>query len=116
MNDNLKPSVNDYGFADARWSYGPFAEAGINRDEVKDVLYEWSDSPEGYGSEDVMIIFSTTDGRYGFLEAWCDTTGWDCRAEALPIIYASSLAKLLPEITAQARRTFGFEATPDCGV
>ena len=98
------------------YGYGPYYEAGIREEDVAEVVHEWSDSPEGYGSEDVMLVVRLTDGRFAYFEAWCDTTGWDCRAGASAVAYADTLKELVPEMSVEARRVFGYEATPDCGV
>lgn len=111
---------NYYSFSDEGdgygYAYGPWAEAGLKKSDVSEIIHEYSDSPEGWGSEDVMIVFTTPDGRFGFFEAWCDTTGWDCRAGASDVVYAETLEELIPNLTAEARRIFGYEPTPDCGV
>ena len=116
MDTEQHMSDNYYDYAGEDYGYGPLAEAGLKRGDVAEIVHEYSDSPEGYGSEDVMIVFKTPDGRWGFFEAWCDTTGWDCQAGASDVTYASSEADLIPEMTAEARRIFGYEETPDVGV
>lgn len=30
--------------------------------------------------EDWLGLFRLRDGRYAFIEAWCDYTGWDCQS------------------------------------
>lgn len=107
---------NYFGFAGEGWAYGPFFEAGLKKEDIAEIVHEYSSSPEGYGSEDVMMVFKTPDGRFGFFEAWCDTTGWDCQAGASDVVYAETLTELIFEMTADARRIFGYEPTPDCGV
>jgi hypothetical protein len=38
-------------------------------------------SDEGENDEaDWLAAVELKDGRFGFLSAWCDYTGWDCRA------------------------------------
>lgn len=39
-------------------------------------------SPDGYGSAELALILRTVDGKWALLEGWCDTTGWDCQADA----------------------------------
>lgn len=54
------------------FSYAPF-----NRGDVVEVLH----SVEGQNDGDSWVgIFRLADGRFGYLTAWCDFTGWDCQA------------------------------------
>lgn len=106
-------TVDEFSFVGDRWACGPFVEAGLRKEEVASIVHYWSSEDR---EEEVMAVFTTVDGRWGFFEAWCDYTGWDCQAGASDLVYASSEAELVPEMTADARRVFGYEATPDCGV
>ena len=48
-------------------------------EEVEQVLWMTSDSPEGYGSVDFAGLFKLTGDRFAICEAWADTTGWGCQ-------------------------------------
>lgn len=61
------------------WSCA-FSEAGLDVSDVEEVIEADTCSPEGYGSTNVWGVFKLKSGKYAGLWAWCDTTGWDCRA------------------------------------
>lgn len=110
MNENYKIEADDYDIAEA------LADAGIEKSDVSEVVNVYATSPEGYGSIDIDLVVALKDGRFAYFSAWADTTGWGCQQGSSDIIYAGSLADLIPELTADARRNFGYEETPDCGV
>lgn len=97
---------------DFDYGYGALYEAGIRKDEVEEIVHEWSDSPEGWGSEDVMMVLRMKDGRWCYVEAWCDTTGWDCRAGGEAYFASSEEELVRTKLTQIARRTLGYEETP----
>ena len=69
-------------------------------------------SPEGYASEDVLA-YGKTYGGWWLLEAWCDTTGWDCQAGG-SIRLADSLEVLVRFGMSQTtRETFGLSLEED---
>jgi hypothetical protein len=90
--------------------------AGLNYEDVKEVVHVWAVSPEGWGSMDIELVLALKDGRFAYFSAWCDTTGWGCQEGASQITYGTSVVELIPEMTADARRRFGYEETPDVGV
>lgn len=92
------------------------SEVGINESDVSEIVNCYTDSPEGWYSVDIDLVVRLVDGRFAYFSAWCDTTGWGCQQGASDVVYAGSLAELIPEMTAEARRIFGYEPTPDCGV
>lgn len=52
-----------------------YADFGI--DEVKRVIAY--DEGENDGDSWVLVA-ELNDGRFGYVDAWCDYTGWDCQA------------------------------------
>ena len=51
--------------------------SGFSRDDVAEIIA----IEEGYNDGDNWIgLFRLKDGRFGFLSAGCDYTGWDCQA------------------------------------
>lgn len=53
------------------------SEAPFTREDVEEVIA----LSEGENDEaDWLGLFLLKDGRYAFLTAWCDYTGWDCQA------------------------------------
>lgn len=54
----------------------------VTPDRIAEVLHFWAESPEGYGSVDFFAVVRLTDGQYAVSEAWADTTGWGCQADA----------------------------------
>lgn len=79
--------------------------AGVEVDDVTPeriakVLHWHAHSPDGYGSVDFYAVVRLTDGQYAVSEAWADTTGWGCQADAWWKVgpsEASVLMELSPE-------------------
>jgi hypothetical protein len=83
--------------------YGPSPE------EVADVV-RWYDGEGDY--EDWLVVLRMTDGRWCFVSAGCDYTGWDCRAGG-DHWFASSEDELVETVITQSqRRMLGYEETP----
>lgn len=62
---------------DSDWSEGAFAYAPFLITDVAEVVA----AVDGYNDGDSWTgVFRLKDGRYGYLTAWCDYTGWDCQA------------------------------------
>lgn len=59
-----------------------FSAAGAlaKRPEIASVAWSSSESPEGCGSCEIRGVFEMKTGGFGALNAWCDTTGWDCQS------------------------------------
>lgn len=51
--------------------------------EAEKILVCEQDSPDGYGSENQMIIVSLKTGGFGLLTSWADTTGHGCRCDSM---------------------------------
>jgi hypothetical protein len=103
-------NIDEY-FADS-YGYGPLEEAGFTKEDVREIV-RWYDGENDYESWWAVLILS--DGRYAGVEAWCDYTGWDCQAGS-EVVYASSEAGIISELTTEGRRRLGYEDTPDVGV
>ena len=69
--------VSDWSpYYNSDWGYA-FDRAGVNRDDVA-IIYA---ADEGQNDVDSWIAAGQLkDGRWFFATAWCDYTGWDCRA------------------------------------
>ena len=73
--------------------YGPVASAELagkngpaevpSAENVTEVIWFFADSPERYGSKDFAALVKLADGQFAMCEAWADTTGWDCRSDAI---------------------------------
>jgi hypothetical protein len=49
----------------------------FSRDDVRRIIV----LAEGENDGDSWLgVFELLDGRFAFISAWCDYTGWDCRA------------------------------------
>lgn len=94
------------------YGYGPLSEAGIEQEAVEEVIH-YRAGENDYSNW--LLVLRLTDGRYAYVSAWCDYTGWDCRAGS-EVTYADSLDALIPEMDTEGRMAFGYETTPDCGV
>ncbi len=56
-----------------------------------------------------LAILKLADGRFAFLSAGCDYTGWDCRASG-SLSYAPTLADLCRmELDEDSRQRLGFD-------
>ncbi len=54
-----------------------FVYAPFEREDVVEIISK----AEGAHDEDNWVgVFKLRDGRYGYLTAGCDYTGWDCQA------------------------------------
>lgn len=105
----MKINWEEYG---SFYGYGPIEEAGIEKEDVSRVVAYREGENDGPGW---LLILRMTDGRWAYVSAWCDYTGWDCQAGA-EVTYADSIAELIPEMDTEGRMAFGYEPTPDCGV
>jgi hypothetical protein len=61
---------------------GAIKAEDVTPERIAEVLHFWAESPEGYGSVDFFAVVRLTDGQYAVSEAWADTTGWGCQADA----------------------------------
>lgn len=103
--------IAEYEF-DNNYGYGPLEEAGFTDGDIREIIH-WR---EGERDADAWLaVLELTDGRFAYVSAWCDYTGWDCRAGS-EVTYAESLDALIPEMDTEGRMAFGYEPTPDCGV
>lgn len=57
-----------------------FTYADFNREDVIEVIAMDDGSNDG---PPWIGIFKLVSGKYGYLEAGCDHTGWDCRADGI---------------------------------
>jgi len=54
----------------------------VTAEAIGEVVHFWAVSYDGYGDVDFFAVVKLTDGRYAVSEAWADTTGWGCQADA----------------------------------
>src|SRR5262245_39586798 len=73
----MSPEGNAGGSVPHRCEGATCSEATFNLGDVDEVLA--ADAGENDGAEWVAVV-KLTDGRYAYLEAGCDYTGWDCQA------------------------------------
>jgi hypothetical protein len=75
-----------------------------SREDVVEVI-AWAtepEEPEGYVDQDWWIVAKLKDGRYLYITAGCDTTGWGCQDGGRSYC-ATSLPRLLMAITPEER-------------
>jgi hypothetical protein len=95
------PGTDDLHSGDYSGTYavgpgGP-SVADVTAERIAEVLHLWAESPEGYGSQDFFAVARLADGQFAVSEAWADTTGWGCQADAwwkVGPTYESVLAEL----------------------
>lgn len=93
---------SDFGYA--------LAEAGVDPKEIEEVV-RYHEGERDY--EPWFIVMRMSDGQWCHVTAWCDYTGWDCRAGG-EAFYASSEAELVrTKLTQEARRCLGYEERPE---
>lgn len=92
-------------------------DAGLHLvDHSIDDIEEWIHyRPGANDSHSWLMVFRLKDGRYAYVTAWCDYTGWGCQ-DGADISYADSPEALVPEMDTEGRMAFGYEDTPDCGI
>ena len=95
---NLEEFKNDYSWKEAV-SYAPFA-----MDFVEEVLYSSEGENDG---ESWIAVVRLTDGRFGYVDAWCDYTGWDCQAGGDGAISDTFEHLQRWELTTKIRRRLG---------
>ena len=54
-----------------------FCYADFTIDQVEEVIAFYEGCNDG---ESWSIVVKLTDGRFGYVDAWCDYTGWDCQS------------------------------------
>lgn len=98
-----------FRYADGRPVLGTTAAPGyFSREDVAEVIALSEGENEG---PDWLAVVRLHDGRFGFLSAGCDYTGWDCQADGQAFV-AASLAELIQfGIPAHDRERLGLATT-----
>lgn len=94
---------------DARWGQ---QEMPITREDVAKIIGTREGENDG---RPWLIVGRTTDGRFFFISAWCDYTGWDCRSNGESRVAATWAALCLWGLTETERNELNLpapEATP----
>lgn len=73
-------------------------------DDVSDVI---AASPGENDGESWMMAGHLKDGRFFFLDAWCDYTGWDCRSGGDAQVANSRAALIRFGMTENGRERLG---------
>ena len=95
------------------YGYGPLEAAEVSPSDIAEVVHWYEGENDG---DSWMGVLRMKDGRWCYIESWCDYTGFDCQGGG-ESFYASSEAELaFGCLTQEARRAFGYEETPDVGV
>jgi hypothetical protein len=63
-----------------------YNETGISASDIEDVLAVWEGENDG---ADWRWVVKLTDGRFAFIQGWCDYTGWDCQSNAFATVHDS---------------------------
>jgi hypothetical protein len=67
------------------------SDDGIDIGDVVRIIAESAGENDG---PEWLMVFEAKDGRFGFLAAGCDYTGWDCQAGGSTVV-ADTLADLI---------------------
>lgn len=101
--EELAKFKNDYDWKEAV-GFAPF-----DMEQIEDVIAEDCGAND---EESWVAVVKLTDGRFGYVDAWCDYTGWDCRSGGSGGV-RETLADLQRfEMTSQQRRRLNM-ALPD---
>lgn len=74
---------------------------GFSLDDVKNIIA--LDEGENDG-ESWVIVVELNDGKFGYVDAWCDYTGWDCCAGGSSAISETFEHLQRFELTSKIRR------------
>lgn len=92
---SLSQEIEAYDVSDAQ-----FTRSDVAKIFAAVIEYGCHNEADCYG------LFQLKDGRYLSVEAWCDTTGWDCQAGTVKTV-ASSLGTLIEMgVTSAGRRAY----------
>jgi hypothetical protein len=95
----------DFGYI---WSYA-VSSPDFQLDDIAEIISIWSESPEGYASLNTCILVKLNDGSFGGIDAWCDTTGWDCQSGGV-VISNSSIESLARNMGDEWRNRLGYDS------
>lgn len=86
------------------------AEAGIQWDEVQEVVHAWSlaQSTGQWDGDEVKYVIVLKDGRWAFIEGWCDYTGWGCQDGAMAYFASSEEELVENHLSVGDREIFGY--------
>jgi hypothetical protein len=94
----LEELKEDYDWQQAL-CYAPF--------DIKDIV-EIVAISEGYNDGESWVgVFKLANGNYGFIDAWCDYTGWDCQAGGDGFVNSSLDELRRWSMNSNARRRLG---------
>lgn len=93
------------------WEHPALSEAGVDLNDVREIVHYWSRADiEGWDGDEVKYVITLTDGRWVFVEGWCDYTGWGCQ-DGADAYYASSEEELVKHhLSVGDRELFGYPA------
>lgn len=83
-----------------------YAESEFSSDDVSDVIA----CDEGYNDGDSWVaIFLLNNGKFAYLNAWCDFTGWGCRSDGDVVIRDDLRTLVLNDVSEVDRVRLGFD-------
>lgn len=94
----MKIDLTEYDWSEAM-NYARFSA-----DDIADVVAAEEGENEG---EYWLLVARLNDGRFGYVRAGCDYTGWDCQAGGDSAIRPTLEDLLRWELTSQDRRRIG---------
>lgn len=95
----IEELMQDYDYAELM-EYGPPVE------DVAEVVRTYDGCPD---EENWLVVLKMKDGRWCFVEAGCDYTGWDCRAGGNHYFASSEEELVRYHMTQSNRRDLGYE-------
>ena len=88
------------------WCEASYVAGGPNFNDAAEVI---AASEGANDAESWVAIFRMSDGSYGFLSAWCDYTGWDCRSGGDFTVRDDLRTLLLNDVGEEDRARLGFD-------
>ena len=99
-NLELQTLKEDYDWQEAI-NFAPFS---IN--DIEEILYYFEGENDG---DSWMGVFKLNNGKFGYVDAWCDYTGWDCQSGGDGAIGDTFEHLQRWELTTKIRRRLGIE-------
>lgn len=94
----LKEFKEDYDWREAL-NFAPFS-----MEDISEILAEDQGCNDG---ESWVCLVKLKNGSYGFVDAWCDYTGWDCQSGGTGEVHEDLEHLKRWEMNSSARRRLG---------
>lgn len=80
-----------------------FSEIDLVPEDINSVEVFWAESPTGWGSKDMTVLGILNIGDYVVIDAWADTSGWDCQNRVRYTVHGDRLDAIRFGMSERAR-------------